>query len=521
MRSLSGVLTVGVWTLGSRVLGFARDIILAAFLGAGPVAEAFVMALTLPNLFRRFFAEGAFNTAFVPMFSKRLAENDGAGTQRVGKNGAEDFAGDAFAALAGVVVLLTILAMVAMPWFVMALASGFIGDARFDLTVEFGRIAFPYILFISLAALLSGVLNAMGRFSAAAAAPILLNVILISALWLAGIIGWNVGLAASWAVPLAGIAQLVLLWIAVRQAGVRIPLRGPKWTPELTRLAVIAGPAALAGGVVQINLVVGRQVASHYEGAAAWLYYADRLYQLPLGVVGIAIGIVLLPQLARHLQAEDTLAGQETYNRAGELSLALTIPAAVALMAIPMPLVSVLFERGSFDRADALATAMAVAIYGAGLPAFVLQKVVQPLYFAREDTKSPFRFALYGMVANAVLAVGLQFAFGYLAAALGATVAGWIMLALLLNGTRNMGAAARLDARLRKRAGRIAMASAIMGGALILGAWILGEALYTPGLRYVALTLLIAWGGVAYFVAAGWLGAITLAELKSMLRRQR
>jgi putative peptidoglycan lipid II flippase len=391
IRLMAGFFTVGVWTLASRILGFVRDILIAAFLGAGPVAEAFLIAFALPNMFRRFFAEGAFNMAFVPMFSKRLERGEDP----------QGFARDAFTGLATVLIGFTVLATLAMPWLVLAMASGFLADERFDLAVDYGRIVFPYILFISLAALLSGVLNATGRFAAAAAAPVLLNVLFIAALATGRALGWPLGPTLAWTVPVAGIAQLALVWIAAARAGFRLTLRRPRLTPELKRLAIIAAPAALAGGVVQVNLLIGRQVASFFEGAIAWLNYADRLYQLPLGVVGIAIGVVLLPDLSRRLGAGDTAGGQNAFNRAAEISLALTVPAAVALVVIPLPLVSVLFERGRFGPDDAAATAAALAIYGLGLPAFVLQKVLQPLFFAREDTRRPFYYALGSLVVNA------------------------------------------------------------------------------------------------------------------------
>ncbi len=502
--------TVGLWTMLSRVLGFVRDIMIAAFLGAGPAAEAFVIAFSLPNLFRRFFAEGAFNMAFIPMFSKKLESGDEP----------EGFARDALTGLGVVLIVFTVMAMVLMPWLVLAMASGFASDGRFDLTVLYGRIAFPYILFISLAALASGVLNANRHFVAAAAAPVLLNILFIAALVLGNWQGWDPGLTLSWAVPLAGIAQLALVWIAARRAGFTLTPRMPRLTPELKRLAIIAAPAALAGGVVQVNLLVGRQVASYFEGAAAWLYYADRLYQLPLGVVGIAIGVVLLPDLSRRLQARDTLGGQQAVSRAAEISLALTVPAAVALIVIPLPLVSVLFARGAFTMADAVPTAFATAIYGAGLPAFVLQKVLQPLYFAREDTRSPFRYALVALVINAAVAIGLAPYVGYVSAAIGATLAGWGMTWLLWRGARGMGQAAQLDARFRTRAPRILLASAVMGIVLLGAAWMLGDALTTPFWRYAALTALIGLGMISYVAAGQLTGAFSLSELKSQLRRR-
>ena len=499
---------------------FVRDILIAATMGAGPVAEAFLIAFSLPNMFRRFFAEGAFNMAFVPMFSKKLEAGEGA----------EDFARDALSGLAAFLLVFTVFAVIFMPWLVLAMASGFAGDERFGMAVTLGRIVFPYILFISLAALLSGVLNASGRFMAAAAAPVLLNVILIGALLLAefalpdvsvvdaaGVAGRH-GTALASGVILAGAAQLALVWAAVRHAGFNLAPKRPVWTPELKRLAIIAAPAALAGGVVQINLLIGRQVASFFDGAVAWLSYADRLYQLPLGVVGIAIGIVLLPDLSRRLQAEDTEGGRAALSRAAEMSLALAIPAAVALAVIPVSLVSVLFERGAFEADDTTATALACAVYGLGLPAFVLQKVLQPLFFAREDTKRPFYYALVALVVNAVVAVGLMGPLGYIAAALGTTLAGWAMLALLWAGSRGMGEAARLQPATSRRIMRITTAALLMGALL----W-LADRLVLPSLLdsapFLGLAILCIGGMAAYAAAGLALRAFTIAELRAVFRR--
>ncbi|WP_377508603.1 murein biosynthesis integral membrane protein MurJ [Octadecabacter sp. R77987] len=509
IRLVSGFLTVGVWTLLSRILGFVRDIMIAAYLGTGPVAEAFLVAFSLPNMFRRFFAEGAFNMAFVPMFSKKLE----------GGEDAQTFARDAFTGLATILIAFTLLATVFMPFLVMAMASGFLGDERFDLAVDYGRIAFPYILFISLAALLSGVLNATGRFIAAAAAPVLLNLIFVVAILLGNRLGWPIGDTLAWAVPLAGIAQLVLVWIAASRAGFRLIPRRPRLTPDLKRLAVIAAPAALAGGVVQINLLVGRQVASFFDGAIAWLSYADRLYQLPLGVVGIAIGVVLLPDLSRRLRAGDLAGGRDAFNRACELSLALTIPAAVALMVIPLPLVTVLFQRGAFGADDAAATALAVAVYGLGLPAFVMQKALQPLFFAREDTRRPFYYALASLVVNAVIAFGLSYYIGYIAAALGTTLAGWAMVVLLWRGSRDMGEAAQFDTRFKRRIWRIIAVSLLMGVILWALTLLIGPFLMVPTWRYLALAVLVLIGITAYFTSGHLFGAFRLGEFKRAMRR--
>ncbi len=514
IRLMSGFFTVGLWTLLSRVLGFVRDIMIAAYLGTGPVAEAFLAAFALPNLFRRFFAEGAFNMAFVPMFSKKLESGEDP----------QKFAQDAFVGLGAILTVFTVIGVIFMPALVTMMVSGFLGTERFDLAVYYGRIAFPYILFISLSALLSGVLNATGRFTAAAAAPVLLNVVFVAAFVIGSLViedddQMAMGLALAYAVPVAGIAQLALVWFAAKRAGFALRVGRPKLTPELKRLAVIAAPAALAGGVVQINLLVGRQVASFFDGALAWLNYADRLYQLPLGVVGIAIGVVLLPDLSRRLRAGDQAGGKEAFNRASEISLALTIPAAVALMIIPVPLVSVIFERGAFTSEATAATALAVAVYGLGLPAFVLQKTFQPLFFAREDTKRPFYYALIALVLNAALAIGLSPIIGYIAAAVGTSLTGWATALLLWRGSRTMGAAADFDARFKARIGRIILAAVGMGVILAIAAHLM-QPLFAMGMiRYMALLALVMVGVVSYFGVGQLIGAFKLSEFKRNLRR--
>ncbi len=517
IRLMAGFFTVGIWTLLSRVMGFVRDIMIAAYLGTGPVAEAFLIAFSLPNLFRRFFAEGAFNMAFVPMFSKKVEGDDDP----------HRFAQDAFVGLGSILTAFTVIGVIFMPALVTLMASGFLGTERFDLAVYYGRIAFPYILFISLAALLSGVLNAIGRFTAAAAAPVLLNIIFVLALIITGSVcdcagpdGQTIiGQSLAYAVPLAGIAQLTVVWIAAKRAGYALRIGKPRMTPELKKLAIIAAPAALAGGVVQINLLVGRQVASFFDGAVAWLSYADRLYQLPLGVVGIAIGVVLLPDLSRRLRAGDETGGRDAFNRASEISLALTIPASVALMAIPLPLVSVLFERGAFTTDDTAATALAVAIYGLGLPAFVMQKTLQPLFFAREDTRRPFYYAVIAMLLNATLAIGLAPVIGFTAAAIGTSLTGWAMVLLLMRGARTMGDAARFDARFKKRLGRIIVSALGMGAILLVASTTMTPFFGIPTVRYLALLILILIGILSYFGIGHLIGAFKLSEFRRNMRR--
>lgn len=511
IRLFAGAATIGLWTLASRVLGLVREIMIAAFLGAGPVAEAFLIAFALPNMFRRFFAEGAFNKAFVPLFAKRLETDDTP----------LEFARDAFAGLGLLLILLAAVAHIAMPLLVLAMASGFAGDERLDLAVSFGRVTFPYILFISLAALVSGVLNATGRFAAAAAAPILLNVFLISAMAAAHLAGWTVAWALVIVVPVAGLAQLTWVWWAAKRAGYEIRPRLPRWTPHMRQLALLALPAMAAGGVLQINLLIGRQVASQFPGAIAWLGYADRLYQLPLGAVGIAVGTALLPDLSRRLSSGDEDGAAQALARALEMALLLTIPAAVALLLIPGPLVSVLYGRGAFGPESITATASALAIYGLGLPAFVLQQVLQPIFFAREDTKTPFRVAVGSMFVNAAVSIGLAGFIGFEAAAWGTVAASWmVVLALWVIGQRR-GIAFVPDTNFFGRAVRILVASAIMGALIWGAAFWAGPLLVQPGLRIMVLLGIVALGIASYFGIGQAIGAFSLGELKRALRRDK
>jgi len=509
IRLLSGLFTVGIWTLLSRVLGFVREAIILSLIGPGPVMDAFVAAFRLPNMFRRFFAEGAFNAAFVPMFAKRLESDEGAA----------QFARDAFSGLALIVTLLTALGMIFMPALVWATAEGFNGDPRFDMTVGFGRIVFPYILFMSLSALFSGILNATGRFAVAAAAPVLLNIFVISSLTIAALTGGDAIWWLVWAIPLAGVAQLALTWYAAREAGFALTLSRPRWTPDMRDMVVIALPAAMASGVMQINLVVGQLVASQYDKAVSWLFAADRLYQLPLGVVGIAVGVVLLPDLSRRLHAGDHDGARAGLSRAAEIALALTVPAAVALVIIPLTLVSVLFERGASSVDDTAAIATAVTIYALGLPAFVLQKILQPLYFAREDTRRPFHFALATMAINASLAIGLAPYIGWIAPAVATTIAGWAMYAMLAIGARRFGDAARFDARFHKRIWRILIASVALGVVLWFGNVVMQPFLGLPWWRGLALLVLLSLGAISYFGIGQLIGAVRLSEFKGAMRR--
>jgi len=493
----------------SRIFGFIRDIFIAIFLGSGPIAEAFLIAFSLPNMFRTFFAEGALNLSFVPIFSKKLNK----------KTDAKLFAENTLSYLMIALIIFVIIAQIFMPWLIYGMASGFYADERFNLTVTYAKITFPYIFFISITALLSGVMNSLGSFAAAAAAPILLNLTFILSIFLANYFGLGIGISLAWAVPVAGIMQMLLLWITASRMGFKLIPKLSKLNPDLRRLFRVAGPALLSGGVIQVNLLVGRQVASYYEGGVAWLSYADRIYQLPLSLVGIAIGVVLLPDLARKLASNDSRGSQNSFNRSLEFALVITLPSAMALIIIPDIIIKALFERGEFSSLDTLKTSLALIIYGIGLPAFVGQKIFQPIFYAREDTKKPFYFALIAMLVNVTLAVGLAQTFGYLASALGATIASWTMLILLRNSSKKFGSATQIDQRNKRVIPRVIIASLIMASSLLMTNYLLNIIFFELVNRYVILLIMIFVGLFSYVLTGQLIGAFSLKEIRGYFNK--
>ena len=523
MKLYSAFATVGGLTMVSRVFGFLRDILIAAVLGTGMVADAFVVAFRMPNLFRRLFAEGAFNSAFVPLFAKRLEAD--------GHEAARTFAEEAMAGLLTVLLVITAIALIATPWLVLALAFGFADDPeKFELTTVLTRIAFPYLICMSLVALLSGLLNSMYRYAAAAAAPIVLNLVLCTAMLFAYWRGYDqvaAGHLLVWGVTAAGVLQLAMLWFAARRAGFALRLRAPRMSDGVRRLITLGIPGVLAGGITQINIVVGTMIASLQDSAVAYLYYADRLYQLPLGIVGVAIGVVLLPDLSRHLGAGDKAAAMDSQNRSMELALLLTVPATVALLVMAEPIIRVLFERGAFTPRDTTATAWALAAFAIGLPAFVLIKVLQPGFFAREDTRTPMRLAAINLVLNAGGSLALFFAFKaaglmpHVGIALATSIAAWVNAAMLW-GTLKLRGDFVIDARLARNVPLIGLASVLMGVGVFAAATGLDPMLRaTSGLAVQAATLAgVVMLGVALFAAVViGTGVMSPAQLRRKLKR--
>ena len=511
--------TVASGTLMSRVLGFAREMLMAAALGTGPIADAFNAAFQFPNTFRRLFAEGAFNAAFVPLFAKEIESG--------GMEGARRFSEEVFGVLFTTLMALTILMELSMPFLVATIiAPGFSDNAeKHDLTVALATIMFPYLMCMSLAAMMAGMLNSLRRYFAAAVAPVFLNIILIGVLlhaWHDGLGGLEIGYALAWGVLAAGLVQLEIVWIAVRHAGARIGFRRPRLTPNVKRLLVLAFPAAVTGGITQINQLIGTAIASGKESAVSSLAYADRVYQLPLGVVGIAVAIVLLPELARALKAGDLKEASNLQNRSVEFTLFLTLPAAAALMVISEPIVRLLYERGAFAATNGTPVVSAIlAIFGLGLPAFVLIKAFTPGYFAREDTRTPMFFAAISVAVNISVALSLFRSMGGSGIAIASAVAGWVNAALLFGTLVRRGHWGR-DAGLVKRVPRLLVAAAVMAGALHLAARWFAASLAPAAPFWEQATVLgamMAGAMLLYFAIVFAIGGADMAMVRRSIRR--
>jgi putative peptidoglycan lipid II flippase len=511
---LRGVLTVGGWTMASRVLGFARDMLIAAMLGAGPIADAFFVALKLPNLFRRLFGEGAFNSAFVPEFSGLFATE--------GQPAARQFARETFAVMAFWLGALTILGEIFMPQMMAVLAPGFVAiPEKFALAVELSRITFPYLLLICLAALVSGVLNGLDRFTAASASYVLFNVISIACmLWLTPYVP-TAGHALSLGVTVSGVAQLALLLWALRRAGMGMTLPRPRLTPHIRMLLRRMLPGLVGAGVTQLNLAIDVIIASLLPaGTVSLLYYADRVQQLPLGVIGTAVGTALLPLLSRQVRAGEGEAALGTLNRAIEYALFLTLPAAVALIVSAYPVMSVLFGRGAFDTESARLSAQSLAAYAIGLPAFVLVKVLAPGFFARGDMATPVKIGTAAVVLNLAMNVAFMVPLRHIGPALATSLAAIFNvggLGVVLMRRELL----QLDAQVRRRMLRMVLASGVMGVVL----WLTQRALFAIPLhgvaRMAALGALVAVGLVAYGFAAAMFGAGDWRALIRMRGRGR
>jgi len=506
--------TVGGYTLLSRIFGFIRDIFIANFLGAGGVADAFFVAFRFPNLFRRLFAEGAFSAAFVPIFSNILETES--------REKALHFANQAFSVLAILLAVLVILIELIMPWAMYVLAPGFDAvQGKMELATDLSRIAFPYLFFISLVSLQSGVLNSIHRFAAAAAAPVLLNLTFITAMIAFPGDSTHIGYVLAWAVFAAGVIQFLWLVYHCKKQGFPVRFVRPRLSPKVKLLGQRILPVVFGASLYQINLLIGTILATLVaDGAVSYLYFADRVTQLPLGVVGVAVGTALLPTLSRQLAAKDNEGAMVSQNRGLEFAFFLTLPAAFALIAMPEPIIQVLFGRGAFDAAAVSATAAALVAYATGLPAYVLIKVLTPGFFAREDTKTPVKIAACSMLANIILNLIFMRYWGHVGIAFASSVSAWVN-AIALGWVLRQRGDLIFDRRLLQRAPRVLLASGVMAAALygVIDGY--GDILFSGPLnQWLGLGFLVIGGGFVFLVIVFAFGAMTRADIKRMIRRE-
>jgi putative peptidoglycan lipid II flippase len=507
------------FTLGSRVLGFARDLALnARFGGQGPLMDCWATAQMLPNLFRRLFAEGAFAQGFVPVFAAARAQ-EGAET-------ADRIASQAMAFVMMIVAIVTIGIEVAMPWIMPALLSAYIDDPDTLATATLmAQLAMPYLVFMTLASLLSGVLNTLGRFALTAAAPILLNICTIIPL----VIAPSEQQAAEWAaaaVTVSGVLQCTLLWWGAHKLGVNLRLVLPVLSKGVRRMLAIAVPGAIAGGALQVSSLVTQALSGSDEGARSVLYNSDRLYQLPLGLIGVAVGLALVPRLSRHFAENDHAGAARTMDDGIGLSMAFTLPAAVALLVMPFFIIDATVTRGAFTAADAQRTAEVLRQFAWGVPAFVLAKVFTPPFFARQKSKRPMQFSLISVGITVIVGATLWYWLptqgidGTIGLGIATSFGAWVNVFLLAGALAREGAYT-MGAAVWKRMIRLLMASLLMGVFAGVCAWqypLLSQLLLT---KEVAVLVVIIVGVVIYGLAAFALRAVTLAEIKGALRREK
>jgi putative peptidoglycan lipid II flippase len=504
--------TIGGLTMVSRIAGFAREMLMSRILGAGVYTDAFYVAFRLPNTFRRLFGEGAFSAGFVPLYSQRL--------QSGGEAEAKRFSEEVLAVFLPTLILFTLLFIALMQPFIWAI-TGWHGEQ-----LAFGtfltRITFPYLLLISLVSLFSGILNSIARFTAAAFAPALLNLAMLCALLIFREGGEVTAIAVSAGVTLGGVLQLALLMAACKRAGIVLKVRRPRLTPGVRQFIRVVIPATLGAGVYQVSVFIDTFFLTRIgTGAVSWFNYADRLNQLPLGVIGAAIGTAILPQVSRHVDIGENDEAARVQGQAAELAMLLCLPAALALAVSALPLVSAIFEAGRFNARDAHFTALTLSIIALGLPAYVLVKVLTPGFYARRDTATPVKTAVAVLIANVILNFALIPPYGIAGLAAAVALSSWLncaILYVLLHRRGHFRVQRWLAARLaRQLIAAGAMVAALFAIRFALSGWFAGSL----GHRLAGVTAIVGGGMVVYFPLVWILGGTDREAFKSLLKRRR
>ncbi len=506
MNLLSSTSVFGFYTLLSRILGYFRDILIAIFLGTSIYADAFFVAFRLPNTFRRLFAEGTFNAAFIPSYAEEKLK---------GENSGKKFADEIFSLLLLFLIFLIIIIEIFTPFLVYLIAPGFYEDSeKFSLAVEFTRITFPFLLFVSLSSLLSGILNTNNKFAAAAAAPIILNIVLILILLISFYYNKNIAKSLSIGVTLAGILQFLILIFFTKKLyfpSIKFIFRFSEKIKFFFRKLL---PSIFSSGITQINILVGTIIASFQSGAVSYLYYADRVYQINLAIAGIAVGTVVLPSLSKSIKLKDQKSVELIQNRSVELSLLLSVPATFGLLIASEQIVNCLFGYGSFDRVDVIYTSSALTFFAIGVPAFALIKVLSNFYFARDNTKLPFYISLLNMILNIIISVSLFKKYGFIIIPIATSVSTWVavLIYFVLLSRNNI---FNFSQKILLNFLKVSFATILMCFFLYLGLDYFEDKLeFTYNFKLIYLLIVIGLSAIIYLFTTNLLGVLNFKSYK-------
>jgi len=506
MNLIASTSTFGFFTLISRILGYVRDILIAIFLGTGLFADAFFVAFRLPNTFRRLFAEGTFNAAFIPSYAGALAKN---------KLEADNFAQNVFNLLFIILLFFVLVAEIFMPQLVFLIAPGFYKDPeKLKLAVDLSRITFPFLFFICLASFFGAILNSFNKFAAASAAPIILNVILIGSLFFSQWVNISDVLVLSYAVSLAGFLQLIVLLYFVRKNFKPILSIKIKIDEQIKFFFRKLLPSIFSSGVTQINILIGTIIASFQAGAVSYLYYADRVYQINLAVAGIAVGTVMLPELSKHVKNNDSKQITNLQNRALELCLFLSVPAATALVLASDQIITSLFGYGSFNEESVINTSIALTFFAFGVPAFSILKIFSNFFFARNDTKTPFYLSVVSVTLNVIISVTLFSRFGFVIIPIATSISSWINVFMHYYFIKNRNLYI-FDSKFIYKFPRMILSVVVMGAVLYLLLGFFSDKFdYNESWKFIYLFIIVIISLLSYFLISNFSGAFKFRDIK-------
>ena len=506
MNLIVSTSTFGFFTLISRILGYVRDILIAIFLGTSLFADAFFVAFRLPNTFRRLFAEGTFNAAFIPSYAGELAKN---------KVKANNFANNVFNLLFIILLFFVLVAEIFMPQLIFLIAPGFYKDPeKLNLAVHLSRITFPFLFFICLASFFGAILNSYNKFAAAAAAPIILNVILIGSLFFSQYINISDVLVLSYAVSLAGFLQLIILLFFVRKNFKPILSIKIKIDKKIKFFFSKLLPSIFSSGVTQINILVGTIIASFQAGAVSYLYYADRVYQINLAIAGIAVGTVMLPQLSKNIKNKNFKQITNLQNRSLELCLFLSIPAAIALVLASDQIITSLFGYGSFNEESVVNTSIALTFFAFGVPAFSILKIFSNFFFARNDTKTTFHLSVISVTLNIIISVSLFSELGFVIIPIATSISSWINVLMHFYFIKKR-KFHTFDDQFIYKFPRMLLSVVVMGIILYLLLGFFSDKFdYNESWKFIYLFIIVIISLISYFLISNFTGAFKLKDIK-------